>query len=159
MKRGDAMDVHLTERTQAIVLAGVHLWEESAFDNAMPRPLLPVAQQPLICHALRWLRAAGIHRATICANSTSRFIRRCLGPGDRLDMDLDYYEDWTPRGPAGCARDAARDVPAGRYVVVDGTIIPQVDLAGMLACHRQSAAAVTVAVDGPAGRSTSGSAP
>lgn len=140
------MAVQSTGQIRAIVLAGVHLWEESAFDNATPRPLLPVGPLPLICHVLRWLERSGIRQATICANSTSRFIRKCLGTGAAMRMDLDYYEDWTPRGPAGCARDAAQGAGADRYVVVDGTILPQADLADLLARHAQSGAAVTIAV-------------
>lgn len=140
------MVLRANDYVHGVVLAGVHLWEGNVFDSVLPRPLLPVAQRPLICHVLRWFRQGGIGQATICANSTSRFVRKHLGDGSQLKMDLDYYEDWTPRGPAGCIHDAASDNSADTYLVADGTIIPQLDLADLMAAHERSKAWVTVVV-------------
>ena len=73
----------------------------------LPRPLVPVAQAPLISYTLEWLRDGGVLDATICANSAGRAVREHFGDGRDLGMTLGYYEDWSPRGPAGCARDAS----------------------------------------------------
>ncbi len=133
-------------RTAGIVLAGVHRWGESEFDWLLPRPLLPVVHTPLICHVVRWLRDGGMPATGICANSISRLVRHVLGDGSRADMDLVYYEDWTPRGPAGCVRDVADYLTAERLVVVDATILPACDLGALLAAHEASGAALTVVV-------------
>lgn len=134
-----------------IVLAGVNRWDESAIDRALPRPLLPVAHTPLIEHVLRWLRDGGVACATVCPSSASRPIRSALWDGRHLGVEIHYFEDWTPRGPAGCIRDAAAATDATHFVVSDATIIPQVDLADLLTAHERSAAALTVVVqsDGP----------
>lgn len=137
-----------------IVLAGVHRWGESPFEQLLPRPLLPVADSPLISYVLRWLRDAGIRDATVCANSESRLVRRCLGDGSRFGLDIRYYEDTLPRGPAGCVRDAAIGSSARDFVVADGSVIPFVDLDDLIQSHRRSGAALTVVtqpfVDGDA---------
>jgi NDP-sugar pyrophosphorylase family protein len=90
----------------AVVLAGTHHWSDSIFARLAPRPLVPVALAPLISYSLRWLRQGGVRLATICANGTTRFIEEELGSGDEMDMELGYYRDGTPRGAAGCVRDA-----------------------------------------------------
>lgn len=131
---------------QGIILAGVHRWGESDFERLLPRPLLPVADSPLICYALRWLREAGIRAATICANSESRLVRRCLGDGAALGFDLRYYEDRTPRGPAGSIRDSGLAWPAEHFVVIEASTIPLGDLRDVLAAHTRSGAALTVVV-------------
>lgn len=131
---------------QGIVLAGTFHWGGSSFDRLLPRPLVPVAQTPLICYALRWLRDAGVARATVCANSAARSVRTCLGDGSSLGMRLDYLEDWTPRGAAGCARDAALRTEAETFIIADGTAVPAVDLGALLETHHSSHAALTVAV-------------
>lgn len=134
-----------------IALAGVHRWRESLFECLLPRPLMPVAESPLIGYALRWLRDGGIRQTTVCANSDSRLVRRSLGDGSEFDLDIRYYEDMTPRGPAGCVRDAALDRPASHYVVIECTIIPTIDLVRLLEAHRESGAAMTLGVDRPNG--------
>src|SRR5688572_19392114 len=130
----------------AVVLAGTHSWSGSSFERLAPRPLVPVALQPLISYSLRWLLQGGIRRATICANGTTRLIRAALGDGGDLDMELSYYLDGTPRGPAGCVRDAGVRTGSQTLVVTDGTAIPTVDLADLLAFHYASGAAVTAVV-------------
>jgi NDP-sugar pyrophosphorylase family protein len=130
----------------AVVLAGTHPWSGSSFERLAPRPLVPVALQPLISYSLRWLLQGGIKHATICANGTTRAIEAALGNGGDLDMELSYYQDSTPRGPAGCVRDAGVRTGSQTLVVTDGTAIPTVDLAELLASHYASGAAVTAVV-------------
>src|SRR5512134_3977729 len=88
-----------------IVIAGTYPAAGSALDALVPRPLLPVAQQPLITYALRWMHSAGVAHGTVCANSAARSIRTRLDAAT-LGIGLDYLEDWNPRGAAGCVRDA-----------------------------------------------------
>lgn len=133
-------------RVRGIVLAGTYHWSGSAFEDLLPRPLVPVAQAPLVSYALRWLRDGGISRATLCANSASRAMRSYLGAGSRLTMSLEYHEDWTPRGAAGCVRDAATRSDADTLVVADGTAIPAVNIGLLLDDHRTAGAAATIVV-------------
>jgi len=133
-------------RIKGIVLAGTYHWNASSFEGLLPRPLVPVAQTPLICYVLRWLREGGIYSSTICANSASRAVRSYLHDGRQLSVRLDYYEDWTPRGAAGCARDAGMSSDADTFVIADGTVIPAVKLDLLLDDHRSSKAAMTLVV-------------
>jgi mannose-1-phosphate guanylyltransferase len=128
-----------------IVLAGVYPGGQSVLDQLAPRPLLPVAQQPLITYALRWMKSGGVDRATICANSASRAIRAHLY-GSALGMRVNYLEDWSPRGAAGCVRDAGAVTDADTFVVADGTAVPEVDVVELLEAHRVAGAAMTVVV-------------
>ena len=130
-----------------IVLAGSHHWGDTAFERMFRGPLLPVAQVPVICYPLGWLRDGGVSEARICANSMTAPVHQYLGTGDRLGLSLEYYEDHSPRGPAGCARDAADMSNAETFVVVEGSMIPTVDLASLLEAHRESGASATIVVE------------
>jgi NDP-sugar pyrophosphorylase family protein len=131
---------------RGVVLAGTYHWSGTSFEALLPRPLLPVAQAPLVSYALRWLRDGGVASATVCANSASRAVRDYLGKGNRLTMSIAYHEDWTPRGAAGCVKDAAARTDAQTLVIADGTAIPSVNIGLLLADHRSSQAAVTIVV-------------
>lgn len=128
-----------------IVLAGAYPAGTCALDGLAPRPLLPVAQQPLVTYALRWMASSGLRKVTICANTAARAIRARL-KGSAFGLRLDYLEDWSPRGAAGCVRDAGMRTDARTFVVADGTAVPVVDLAQLLEDHAASGAAITVVV-------------
>lgn len=127
-----------------VVLAGAYR-SHSALDRLVPRPLLPVAQQPLVTYALRWMRDGGIQDVTICANSSVRAIQASLN-GSRHGLRVGFLEDFTPRGAAGCVRDAGIRTDASTFVVADGTALPGVDIQSLLESHRSSGAALTVVV-------------
>ena len=137
----------LGEGVSGIVLAGSHHWGEGEFARVLRGPLIPVAQTPLIHYPLEWLRAGGVSRTIVCANSETANVRAELGAGTRLGLAVDYFEDHTPRGPAGCARDAACRSAAHTFVVVEGAMIPSLDLRLLLDIHRRSGAAATIVAE------------
>lgn len=136
-----------SQQVCGIVLAGSHHWGEGVFERVLRGPLLPVALTPLIEYPLHWLRDAGVRHAVLCANSATRMLREVLGDGSPGSIALQYFEDMEPRGPAGCARDAAAMTQAARFVVIEGTIVPTLDFAAVLDAHARSGAAATVVVE------------
>jgi NDP-sugar pyrophosphorylase family protein len=135
-----------TGDVDGIVLAGTYQWSDAAFESLLPRPLLPVAQAPLISYSLRWIGAGHPSRLFVCLNEQSRRLRDRLGDGSQLGVTLEYYEDRSPRGAAGCARDVALRSDAQSFLISDGTIVPMVGRERLLAFHRDRGAALTVVV-------------
>jgi NDP-sugar pyrophosphorylase family protein len=148
-----SLDVHESRADHAvgdicgIVLAGTHHWGDGVFERVLRGPLLPVAHTPLIKYPLQWLHDAGIRSAVLCANSATPSLRAVLGDGDPAHLSLSYFEDHEPRGPAGCARDAAVMSDATTFVVIEGTIVPTLDFDALISSHRSSGAAATVVVE------------
>ena len=133
-------------RVQGIILAGVHSWGHGALERVTCRPLLPIASRPLLARVAEWLGEAGVKEACVCGNSDTPRLRRCLGSGESVGLRLRYYEDDMPRGPAGCVHDAAKLGNGALLVVVEGTIVPRVDLSAVLRAHQQTDAALTMVV-------------
>jgi NDP-sugar pyrophosphorylase family protein len=129
-----------------VVLAGTYHWDNSAFGRLMPRPLVPVANKPLITYGLSWLWNAGITRVTVTGNRETRALDTQLGQHVPSEMELTYLEDPMPRGPGGCLRDAAEGVNRDTFLVIDGTSVPNVGLTALLDRHRAENAAATVVV-------------
>jgi mannose-1-phosphate guanylyltransferase len=153
---GPALTLHRSARkgsgnagptTRAIVLAGTQHWGSTPFEGMLRGPLVPVGGLPLIHYPLHWLRMGGVRSATICANSATAAVREWLGDGESMAMDVSYFDDRGPRGAAGCVRDAALESAADTFVVVEGSMVPLVDLRSLLATHHRSGAAATVAVE------------
>ncbi len=142
------------ESVEAVVLAGGHCWGENPLERVVCRPLVPIAGRPLLVHTLDWLREGGIRRINICVNQEARQIRRLLGDGSSLGVTLNYFEDVMPRGPAGCVRDVASLSDARRFLVLEGTILPRLDLRELLSAAARSVLTVvsTPARTGRGGR-------
>lgn len=135
--------------SSGIILAGVHQWRASAFERWVPRTLVPIANRPLVEYPLSWLRDGGAAGVRICANSDTQTLRSCLGDGDLHGVDIEYYEDHMPRGPAGCVADATREIPGDEFLVVEGCVIPQsVEVDQLMDSHVATRADLTVAVSG-----------
>lgn len=137
--------------SSGIILAGVHQWRASAFERWVPRTLVPIANRPLVEYPLSWLRDGGADGVRICANSDTQTLRSCLGDGADHGVNIEYYEDHMPRGPAGCVADAAREISGEHILVVEGCVIPQaINAEHMMEAHIAGGAALTVAVSGSA---------
>ena len=91
-----------------------------------PRPLLPVAHQPLISYALRWLAPGGVRESSVCLNPASRRAQRGRSR-DPAPTGLEFYEDAASRaGPRGARATPPWPRDAETFVVADGTAIPTV---------------------------------
>jgi NDP-sugar pyrophosphorylase family protein len=132
---------------KAVMLAGNFDWGECPLLLASARPLVPVANRPLISYGLAALRGAGVTEVAICANGDGSRVRQVFGGGSDLGLRLRYVEDTMPRGPAGCVKDAAEFIGEEDVIVIEGAIIPDFDLGYLLAAHRESGAALTIGVD------------
>lgn len=153
----------MREGLSGVVLAGMHAWGECMLEEILTRPLWPIAGKPLIGHVLGWLGEVGVNRTCVCGNGHTHDLLSAVGRKINDSIAIEYYEDRMPRGPAGCARDAAMRRGDARFLVVDGTVIPDIDLDAMLAAHIESGAALTVAVTrlpaGGSGASADGVSP
>ena len=132
--------------TAAVVLAGSHRSARSVEDLRVPSLLLPLAHARVVDHLLGWLREGGVGRVVICANESAELLRETLGDGSRHGFDFYYCVDREPRGPAGCCRDATELLPAARYVVVEGAVLPDFTLEDVLTRHDVAGAGATVVV-------------
>jgi len=132
---------------KTVVLAGAQDWGHCPLRLATPRPLAPIANQPLLMHSFAALRRAGLSDVVLCANGYTRAFRRVFGDGSAMGVALHYSEDQMPRGPAGCVKDATDFLAGADVLVLEGGLIPDIDFIKLIAEHRRSNALVTVAVD------------
>ncbi len=87
-----------------------------------PKPLLPIAGEPLIVHQLRWLERAGIHDVVVNLHHLGESIATALGTGDDLGVRITYSREETLLETGGGivrARPLLGDAP---FVVVAGDI-------------------------------------
>jgi mannose-1-phosphate guanylyltransferase len=133
----------------AIVLAGSYRRALDPSARFLRDPLLPIAQLPLISFPIEWLDQSGVtDEIMLCAGDSTADVRQHFATAPRRGgPELRFYKEDHPRGPAGCARDAAALTSAQTIVVLEGSLLPALDLRELLASHASSGAPVTTVVE------------
>jgi mannose-1-phosphate guanylyltransferase len=114
----------------------------------VPKPMVPVANRPVLEHLLRLLRRHDLAEVIANLHWFPETIRGPLGDGSALGVDLAYIEEETLTGTAGGVR-AARDfLTAGgdSFVVMAGDALTDVDLKGLIDAHEHNAGVATLGV-------------
>jgi NDP-sugar pyrophosphorylase family protein len=128
---------------RAVVLAGGRGSRLYPFTAALPKPLLPIGEQPVIEHIVRRLAAFGAVRITVAVNYLADLVESFLGDGRRFGVAIDYVRETTPLGTAGPI--GLVEPWTGPLLVTNGDCLSNIDFGALLACHRDRGAALTVA--------------
>src|ERR1700729_2682361 len=111
-----------------------------------PKPLLPVANRPIMEHVLRLLRKHGLTDTVVTVQFLASIVRNYFGDGEDFGMNLQYATEDIPLGTAGSvknAEDALRDDP---FLVISGDALTDIDLSDLVRFHKDNDALVTVAL-------------
>src|SRR6185369_5526896 len=101
-----------------------------------PKPLLPVANRPIMEHVLRLLRRHGFDETVVTVEVLAAVGRNYCGGGEECVMSLQCATGEMPLGTAGSVRnaeDALRDEP---FLVISGDALTDMDLSGLVRFHK-----------------------
>ena len=130
---------------RAVILAGGLGMRLRPYTTVLPKPLVPVGDRPILEHILRRLAACDVTEADLCVSHLGELIQtyfsqaRALPEGLRLRW---FWED-EPLGTAG----ALRLIPDldETFIVMNGDVLTTIDYRELVAHHRKSGAALTIA--------------
>lgn len=129
---------------KAMILAagyGERLWPLTA-DRT--KPALPVLGKPLVGYVAEYLAGYGVSEAIVNLHHHPDSVRASLGDGERFGLKLAYIHEPVILGTSG-ALDNARDFFDDQtFVLVNGKIITDIDLATAFETHRRTKALATL---------------
>lgn len=113
--------------------------------DRLPKPLLPILNQPMLTGNLLLLRHAGVREVVVNLHHLGAAIRDTLGDGRGLGIELRYSEESILLGTGGGVR---RVLPwlaeRGTFLVLNGDTLVDCDLRAALARHRARGAVATL---------------
>jgi mannose-1-phosphate guanylyltransferase/phosphomannomutase len=109
-----------------------------------PKPLLPVANRPIMEHVLRLLKRHGFDETVVTVQFLASLVRTYFGDGDELGVHLSYATEEAPLGTAGSVKNAEAALKDDAFVVVSGDALTDIDLGDLVRAHREHGALVTV---------------
>ena len=89
---------------QALILVGGEGTRLRPLTSTMPKPVVPLANQPFIAFMLEWLRRHGVDDVILSCGFLADGVRRVLGDGGALRSRIRYVEEPAPLGTGGALR-------------------------------------------------------
>jgi len=133
---------------QAIVLAAGLGTRLRPLTLKVPKPILPVGGVPILLFNLYLIHQMGIRNIVLNLHHLPGKIIELLRNARRLGLNLKYSLEPRILGTAGGIAQALEKMRKSTTLVMNGDILCDLDLRGMVALHRRSEAAATLACVG-----------
>lgn len=117
--------------------------------RARAKPAVPVNGEPLVRRILRWLSGHGVESAVLNLHHRPETIAGVVGDGADLGIRVRYSWEQPVLGSAGGPRHALPLLTGaghGRFLIVNGDTLCDVDVGAMIEAHAASGALVTMAL-------------
>ena len=128
---------------RAIVLTGGKGMRLRPYTTVLPKPLMPIADRPILDIVVRQLRRAGFERITMATGYLAELIEVFFRDGAAYDVEVDYFREEEPLGTVGAL--AMLDDIDGDVLVMNGDILTDLDYGAFLEGHRASGASASIA--------------
>src|SRR5207253_1086151 len=137
---------------KAILLAGGKGTRLRPLTIHTPKPIVPIFNRPFLHYQLDLLKQVSeIDEVILSLNYQPRRIEEIFGDGGDSGLGIKYVVEPAPLGTAGAVRYAG-DQLRESVVVFNGDVLTEVDLAAVIALHRDRRAKATIVltpVDNP----------
>jgi mannose-1-phosphate guanylyltransferase len=129
----------------AVILVGGPGTRLQPLTDDRPKSLVPVLNRPVMEHTIAYLKSYGIEDIVLTLSYLPDAIRERFGDGSHYGVRIVYCLEEEPLGTAGAVKNAGEYID-GTFVVLNGDIFTDLDLADMLACHRRQKAVATISL-------------
>lgn len=120
---------------------GTRLWP---LTEDRTKPALPILGKPLVGYVAEYLAGYGCKEIIVNLHHRPDSVRRALGDGRRFGVKLHYVEEPEILGTSGAMDNARALLQGDTFVVVNGKIITDIDLAAAFETHRRQKAIATL---------------
>lgn len=128
---------------RAVIMAGGKGTRLRPLTCCLPKPMVPIANRPMMAHILELVRQHGYTNVTATLFYLPDAIRNYFGDGRSFGLDMDYAVEDVPLGTAGSVKNAcgaAKDT----LLVISGDTLTDINLAEALEFHRRKGSAATL---------------
>jgi dTDP-glucose pyrophosphorylase len=127
----------------AVVMAGGKGERLGELTQAIPKPMLPVGDKPILEHIVGLLVSHGVRRIFLSVNYLGQMIEDHFGDGSRFRCRIQYLREDQPLGTGG-ALSLLPERPQHPVLVMNGDLVTAVNLTRLLEVHHQGQHAATL---------------
>ncbi|HZB41864.1 MAG TPA: NDP-sugar synthase [Ilumatobacter sp.] len=129
----------------AVVLVGGFGTRLRPLTNEIPKPMLPIVHRPMIVRLVERLAKGGVTDVVLALGFKPEPFRAAFPDGRHGDVHVHYAVEPAPLDTAGAIAFAAREAGVDEtFVVANGDIITDLDVARLVDAHRAARSAATI---------------
>lgn len=129
---------------KAVVLAGGKGTRLRPYTTFLPKPLMPIGDMPILEIMLRQMKRAGVEDVVLTVGHLAELLRTFFQDGSRLGLNIRYSFEDKPLGTAGPL--SLIDGLDSTFLVTNGDVLTTLNLAELVAYHKQQGAMATIAM-------------
>ena len=130
---------------QAVILVGGFGTRMRPLTNTRPKPLIPFANEPLLVHTMRQLAAGGVTEVILSTGYLPETFDELVPLGAKAGVEVTLSTESSPMGTSGAVK-LIEDRLEETFLVLNGDVLVDVDFGGLIAEHKASGAAATLAL-------------
>jgi len=127
----------------AVLLAGGLGSRLRPYTVALPKPLMPVGDMPILEIIIKQLAQHGIKRHVLAVNHQAELMRAFFGSGERFGVDIRYSLETKPLSTMGPLR-LLESLPQ-HFIVMNGDVLCDLNFAAFLKRHVDANRLFTIA--------------
>jgi len=128
---------------KAVIMAGGQGTRLRPLTSNQPKPMIPVANRPLLEHIIELLKRYGYSEIIVTLQFLPAVITNYFGDGSTMGVTLTYVTEEIPLGTAGSVCNAKQFLDS-TFIVISGDALTDIELDSAVAFHKQKGAAATI---------------
>ena len=128
---------------QALILAGGEGTRLRPLTIYTPKPVVPIVNRPFLHYQIELLKRVGVTDITLCLSYQPDKIQDLFGEGEGLGVKIRYTLEKSPLGTAGAYKYAEKYL-TDTTIVFNGDVLTDIDLAEVIAYHRERKSDATI---------------
>src|SRR3989339_1325670 len=128
---------------QAVIMAGGFGTRLRPLSCNIPKPMVPMANRPMLAHIIDLLKKHGFNDMTMMLYFQPEVITNYFGDGDNFGVKLRYHKPESDLGTAGSVKYAQKHL-TNTFVVISGDVLTDLDLTKAIEYHKKKKAIATM---------------
>jgi mannose-1-phosphate guanylyltransferase/phosphomannomutase len=128
---------------KAVIMAGGEGTRLRPLTSNQPKPMMPLANRPMMEHIVRLLKEHGFDEIVVTLAFLPQAIRTYFGDGSEFGVRMVYATEETPLGTAGSVLNARQELTE-RFLVISGDVLTDFDLSEIVKFHDEKKALATI---------------
>jgi dTDP-glucose pyrophosphorylase len=141
----ETIGTSLQYENPVIIMAGGFGKRLMPLTKNCPKPLLPVLGKPVIEHIIIKLKNEGFKNIFISTHYLANMIKEYFGNGKDFGVSINYIDEKTPLGTAGCLSQFKSNNNKD-FIVCNGDVLTDIPFPQLLEYHLKNKSTATMAV-------------